>query len=238
MSTALARKFRVDVTTDLTLAGGWIELAAINDFSHNATPNLEDASAYDTDGYASFEKTFEEWVARATFSRRMTGGVYDAGQELVRARSIGQWGDNARVGVRFYDRFGGPEAYKGVALVGWERAQTGVKNLDAATVTFTGTDVALQPISNPGVAAAVPLIVALDPTSGPAAGGTLVKITGSGFTGVSAVTFDAVAADGFDVASDQLLYAITPAGIAGPADMVITNGVGPSTTGTGKFTYV
>lgn len=229
MSTALARKFRVDVTTDLTLAGGWLEVAAINDFSHNATPNLEDASSYDTEGYASFEKTFEEWVARATFSRRITGGVYDAGQELIRGRSVGQWGDNARVGVRFYDRFGGPEAYKGVALVGWERAQTGVKNLDAATVTFTGTDVPLQPIANPGVAAAAPVVLSVTPSGASAA--QLVTIKGTGFTGVVATTgvkFGGVNAADWELVSDQVLVASLPAGSAGSAPVIVTNAVGAS----------
>ena len=41
---------------------------------------------------------------------------------------------------------------------------------------------------------AVPTITSLSPTSGPAAGGTSVIITGTGFTGATAVTFGATPA--------------------------------------------
>lgn len=230
MSTALARKFRVDVTSDLTLAGGWVQLNGINDWSDNVTPNLEDASAYDTNGSASFEKTFEEWTGRAQILRRLSAGVYDAGQELVRLRARGQWGDNARVGVRWYDKDGGPEAYKGVALVGWERAQTGVRNLDGANITFTGTDVPLATIANPGVAAAAPVIMAASP-SAVAAGGQ-VRIDGVGFIGTVATTgvkFGGVNATSWQVISDQVIVAIMPAGTAGSAPIIVTNAAGAST---------
>lgn len=227
MSTDLARKFRVDVTTDLTLAGGWVELGGINDFGSNVTPNLEDASAYDTDGFASFEKTFEEWAAKASFNRRVTGGVHDAGQELVRGRTVGQWGDNCRVGVRWFDREGGPEAYQGVAIVTWERQNTGVKNLDSATVTFTGTDVALSPIANPGVAEAAPVVLSASPSG--AAQGELVSIGGAGFADASAVKFGATNATDFVASGDQLIVASMPAGSAGSAAITVTNSVGTST---------
>lgn len=229
MSTDLARKFRVDVTTDLALAGGWVQLNGMNDFSHNVTPNLEDASAYDTNGSGSVEKTFEEWAAEATVFRRSTAGVLDAGQELVRLRSFGQFGDLCRVGVRFYDKNGGPEAYQGVAIVTWKRAQSGVKNLDAATITFTGTDIPIAPITNPGTAAAAPVVLSATP-SGVAAGG-LVKITGAGFTGTvvtTGVKFGGVNATSWNVVSDQVIVAVMPAGAAGSAPVVVTNTVGAS----------
>lgn len=226
MSYDLARKFQVEVTTDLTLAGGWLVLGAIDDFSSNVTPNLEDASSYDTDGYASYEKTFEEWVARTTFKRRATGGVHDAGQELVRGRTVGQWGDACRIGVRWFDRFGGPEAYQGVAIVTWERGQTGVKNLDTATVTFTGTDVPLVSIANPGVAATKPVLLSATPSG--AAQGELVQISGSGFQDASAVKFGATNAADFSIVSAQLIVASMPAWTAGSAAVTVTNGVGVS----------
>lgn len=230
MTTALARKFRVDVTSDLTLSGGWLELAAMQDFNYDVPPNLEDASAYDTAGFASFEKTFEEWTADVTAMRRLTGGVYDVGQELVRARSVGQFGDNCRVGMRWYDRNGGPEAYKGVAIVGYKRGQTGVKNLDSASIKFTGTDVPLQPITNPGTAATAPLIVSALPSA--ASVGNQVVITGASFIGTTGVTVGGVSvgAGKFSIVSDGVLVITMPAGSAGSAPIIVTNGVGPSSS--------
>ena len=230
MSTALARKFRVDVTTDLTLAGGWLQLNGVNDFKSSVKPNLVEASAYDTNGSASSEKTFEEWSAAVTVFRRLAAGVYDAAQELVRGRTVGQFGDNCRVGVRWYDKDGGPEAYKGVAIVEWERSQTGVKDLDAVTISFTGTDVPLAPIANPGVAPTVPLVLSALPAS--VAVGGVVTITGSGFTGTIATTgvkFNSVNATTWSVVSDQVIVAVMPAGAAGVGNIVVTNAVGAST---------
>ena len=230
MSTALARKFRVDVTTDLTLAGGWLQLNGVNDFKSSVKPNLVDASAYDTNGSASSEKTFEEWSASVTVFRRLAAGVYDAAQELVRGRTVGQFGDSCRVGVRWYDKDGGPEAYRGVAIVEWERSQTGVKDLDAVTISFTGTDVPLEPITNPGVAPTVPLIIAAAPTA--VAVGGQVRIDGAAFTGTIATTgvkFGATNATSWQVISDSVIVAVMPAGTAGAANIVVTNAVGAST---------
>jgi len=230
MSTALARKFRCDVTSDLTLAAGWLQLNGISDFKPSVKPTLVDASAYDTAGSASFEKTFEEWTASTTVMRRTAAGVYDAGQELVRAATVGQFGDSARVGFRWYDKNGGTEAYKGVALPEWERSQSGVKDLDVVAISFTGTDVPLALITNPGVAPTVPIILSALPTA--IAVGGVVTITGSAFTGTVATTgvkFGAVNATSWSVVSDQVIVAVMPAGSAGAANITVTNAVGVST---------
>lgn len=229
MSTALARKFRIDVTTDLTLAGGWEELMGIQDFTPTDTPHLEDASAYDTNGSASMEKTFEEWTATATVMRRVNSGVYDAGQELVRSRTVGKFGDECRVGIRWYDKDGGPEAYQGVAIVTWARSQSGVRNLDAATITFTGTDIPLEAITNPGTAPTAPVVTSATP-SNVAAGGQ-VTISGSGFTDTLAtggVKFGGISSSTYTVVSDQTIVAVMPAGSAGSAVVTVTNAEGAS----------
>ena len=235
MSTALARKFRCDVTSDLTLAGGWLQLNGISDFKPSVKPTLVDASAYDTNGAASFEKTFEEWTASTTVLRRTAAGVYDAGQELVRAATVGQFGDGARVGFRWYDKSGGTEAYQGLALVEWERSQSGVKDLDVVAISFTGTDVPLALITNPGVAPTVPVILSALPSAQTV--GKTVYITGASFTGTiatSGVKFGAVNASDWTVVSDSVIVAVMPTGSAGAANITVTNAVGVSTA----FTYV
>lgn len=229
MSIALARKFRLDATSDLTLASGWTQVKAITDLNPEITPSNEDASTYETNGINSVEPTMQDAVVTATFLRQTTAGVYDAGQELVRA-CVGQFGDAARVGIRWYDKNGGPEAYSMVAIPTWKRSQTAVKNLEAATVTFTVTDGTLNlNISNPGTAAAAPVVLSATP-SGVAAGG-IVEITGTGFTGTVASTgvkFGSTAATSWIVVSDSVIVAVMPAGTAGAANVTVTNGVGTS----------
>lgn len=233
MSTALARKFRVDCTADLTLAGGWLQLNGIYTLKPSVDPKMIDTSAYDTNGWDSNEVISNGFSVNAGFWRRTVAGVYDPGQELLRAR-VGQFGDAARVGVRWYDKNGGPEAYQGVTLVKWERAQDGVADADAASVSLTGDGV-LFTITNPGVAAAAPVILSAAPTAVAAAG--QVRIDGSGFTGTiatSGVKFGAANATSWQVISDNVIVAVMPAGTAGAANVVVTNAVGASTA----FTYV
>ncbi|HEY2642313.1 MAG TPA: IPT/TIG domain-containing protein [Galbitalea sp.] len=230
MSTTLARKFKVDVTADLTLATGWLALNGINDFDPEIAPNLEDTTAYDTTGWGTSEPTLQEWTATATFFRRLVAGVYDPGQELVR-NTVGQFGNAARVGIRWYDRNGGPEAYSGVAIPAWKRANTGVKNVEQATATFTGTDIPLNlGISNPYTTASVPVITGITP-AGVAVGGS-VAIQGQYFTGLVATTgvkFNAVNATSFAVINDGLAIAVLPAGSAGATPVILTNATGAST---------
>ena len=85
-------------------------------------------------------------------------------------------------------------------------------------------------------APAPPAITSLSPTSGPAAGGTSVVITGTGFTGATAVTFGGTAA-GYVVDSDTQITATSPAG-AGTVDVRVTTPNGTSAnTAVDDYTY-
>lgn len=77
--------------------------------------------------------------------------------------------------------------------------------------------------------AGVPALTAVSGNPNPAAEGQLVTITGSRFTGTTAVTFDGIPADDFTVLDSSTIVAVIPAGAAGPADVVVTNAVGAST---------
>jgi len=227
MSTALARKFRCDVSTDLTLAGGWLQLNGIFSFKPDVTPKTIDTSAYDTDGWDANEVVGNGWAVTADFWRRTAAGVYDSGQELVRAR-VGQSGDGSRLGVRWYDKNGGPEASQGVALAAWARSKDGVADGDSASIVLTG-DGALAVIANPGVAAVVPVILSALPSA--VAVGGQVTITGAAFTGTiatSGVKFGATNATSWVVISDSVIVAVMPSGVAGAANIVVTNAVGAS----------
>ena len=74
---------------------------------------------------------------------------------------------------------------------------------------------------------AAPGITELSPGHGPAAGGTAVTITGSGFTGASAVRFGATAATSFSVGSDTIITAVAPAG-TGTVTVTVTTPQGTS----------
>ena len=87
---------------------------------------------------------------------------------------------------------------------------------------------------------ATPIVTSISPTSGSAAGGPNVTITGTGLTGATAVSFGTTAAAGFTVVNDTTVTATSPAGTTGPAvDITVTTLDSTSATGTGDhYTYV
>lgn len=229
MSTTLARKFRVDVTSDLTLASGWLQLNGVDDWNPNVNPTTEDTSAYDSSGWTTNEVTMQAWSAVASVFRRLNAGVYDPGQELCRA-TVGQFGGAARCGVRWYDKNGGPEAYSGIALVAWARNNTAVTNVEKATITFTNTDVPLNlGITNPFNVASAPVLTGASPSG--AGAGAALAIYGQYFTGTvptTGVKVGGVNATSWTVQNDGLITAVVPAGSAGSAPIVVTNATGAS----------
>ncbi|WP_344188142.1 IPT/TIG domain-containing protein [Acrocarpospora corrugata] len=84
-----------------------------------------------------------------------------------------------------------------------------------------------------------PTITAVNPATGPAAGGTSVTITGTNLTGADAVAFGGTAAASFTVDSDTQITATSPATTAaGAVDVKITTPSGTSpTSGASTFTY-
>lgn len=83
---------------------------------------------------------------------------------------------------------------------------------------------------------AAPTVTSLNTTAGPLAGGTSVVVTGTNFTGASAVTFGGTAATAFTVNTATQITATAPAGTAGAKNLVVTT-PGGNGTGTGIYTY-
>ncbi len=79
----------------------------------------------------------------------------------------------------------------------------------------------------PSTSSGVPTVTGVAPDEGPAAGGTAVTITGTGFTGTVAVDFADTAATSVVVVSDTQITCVTPVG-AGTVDVTVTNAKGTS----------
>jgi len=79
-------------------------------------------------------------------------------------------------------------------------------------------------------------ITAVSPTSGSAAGGTAVTITGHGFLANTTVRFGSAPAASLQLVNATTVTAVTPPHAAGVVDVVV--GIGGSNTSlTGAFTF-
>jgi RHS repeat-associated protein len=74
----------------------------------------------------------------------------------------------------------------------------------------------------------VPAVTGISATAGPVKGGTTITITGTGFTGATAVSFGTVPAASYTVVSDTQILATSPAQSAGTVDVTVTTPGGPS----------
>jgi IPT/TIG domain len=111
--------------------------------------------------------------------------------------------------------------------------------VDVTVMTNTG----MSPINRPAdqfTYSTAPVVLGISPTSGPLIGGTLVTITGSGFTGATVVDFGTVAGTGLMVNSDSSITVDSPPSTSpGPVDVTVTTPGGTSAkTPADVFTYV
>ena len=83
-----------------------------------------------------------------------------------------------------------------------------------------------------------PSVTGVSPNSGSTAGGTVVTVTGAGFTGVTGVAFGTTSAPTYTVDSDTQITVTSPARAAGTVDIRVTTSAGTSTATTAdRFTY-
>lgn len=129
---------------------------------------------------------------------------------------------------------------------------TNVTWINATTITATTPSgsigardvVVTNPTSETGTGAGLftyatpPTVTAIAPATGPTAGGTPVTITGTGFVNGATVTIGGASATTVAFVSSATLTAVTPAGAAGAAHVVVTNPNTVSGTGLGLFTFV
>ena len=110
--------------------------------------------------------------------------------------------------------------------------------VDVTVITPGGTS-ATSPSDHFRYIAPVPTVSSVAPSAGPAAGGTSVTITGTGFTAATAVAFGFTAATTFAVVSDTQITATSPAHAAATVNVTVTTAGGTSATSPADdFTFV
>ena len=116
----------------------------------------------------------------------------------------------------------------GTTVNGRALARNGAVTLDDDTIS----------VSACATVVAAPTVTGLSPTSGAVAGGTSVTLTGTGFTGATAVDFGTTAATNLTVVSGTTITADAPAG-TGTVDVTVTTPAGTSATSPAdQFSYV
>jgi hypothetical protein len=230
-TTALARKYKLQI--DTSGVPTWTTVMGIVEFKPGLSPNLEDDGSYDDEGWGSQTKTGLDWTVEAKVKRAHDPDdvtVYDVGQEAIRTASE-LFGADGVVHVRWYDRFGGPEAYEGYAEVTWAPDGGKRTDLEFVQVTLTGKgerSVIANPEADP---TPVSTVTALSDQTGAAAGGEMVILTGEHFVGVTSVKFGATSATMYSVESPTRIVAVSPAHAAGTVNVTVVTPAGTSATG-------
>ncbi|MBO9534844.1 MAG: IPT/TIG domain-containing protein, partial [Solirubrobacteraceae bacterium] len=115
-------------------------------------------------------------------------------------------------------------------------AGTGTQNVSVTTPLGTSANTAADDYTY----VPAPTVTSLSPSTGPTAGGTSVTITGTNFTGASAVTFGGTNATSYTVVNSTTITATAPARAAGVADVRVstTTGGQSANTSADDYTYV
>ncbi len=111
-----------------------------------------------------------------------------------------------------------------------ESAAVGVVDVQVST-QYGGTSPVVPEDQYTYTLPPAPVVSGVSPSSGTAAGGTSVTISGSALTGATAVSFDGLAAPSFVVNSDTSITVTAPAGLVpGTVDVTVTTPSGTSST--------
>jgi hypothetical protein len=235
-------KWYLDINTGASYAAPtWTAVNGVSNFVPKHEPTLQDDSDYSSGGYGSQAKTGLSWSGEITVGRKVTlasATVYDPGQEALRAAA--DLLTAARiVDVRWYEVTpGGPivEAYRGYAEVSYAQGGGAYNDLETATITLSGRG-ARETITHPDYAHVAPVLYAVSPATGAAAGGILLHITGRNFflagvpdvdaaTDVTLGTHNCL----YHVEDNNNIWAIMPAESQGNSNITVTNSIGASNT--------
>ncbi|HKS99366.1 MAG TPA: IPT/TIG domain-containing protein [Rugosimonospora sp.] len=191
-------------------------------------------------------------------------GVYATGFASATGYPTGEVAMSTRCGGSGRGGGGGSTRYTAWATVTWDLTTTVVSFARAATTptvnptlavddshgnelfnqptggVVNGTQVTSQAylVLAPGFVP-VPRLTGISTTRGPTSGGTSITITGTGFTGVTAVRFGSSAAQSVTVNTGTSITAVTPRAPPGTVDVTVTNAGGTSATSAADpFTFI
>jgi hypothetical protein len=137
--------------------------------------------------------------------------------------------------------FGGTNAtfnFQSDTLIAATSPPHAVGMVDVLVTTPSGTSLP-NPADQFQYMAPRPVVLSVNPNSGPAAGGTNVTVGGTSFTGATGVAFGLIAAPQFTVDSDTQIRTTSPAHQPGTVDILVTTPSGTSTpTAADRFTYL
>lgn len=244
----------INMTSPLNVAApDWrvIQYVEDNDFNPDDAVMVE-SGVFGDAGWGNQDALGATWHATLTLNHMSVPDssppVYDPTHVFLES-FVGTFGAARRVQLRFYDFDENDltgvitprgQAYMGFATLSWPGfGPGGTNDKRLVAVPFQGKG-PLYKIAHPyALAAAVPFIGTFQGNPLAAAGGTDFRITGAGFSGATAVTIGGTAATSFKVWSDGEITGKAAAHAAGTGlPVVVTNGVGPSTTGATRATYV
>ena len=120
----------------------------------------------------------------------------------------------------------------GRAVVCWGANSDGEFGDGTTTSRSTPT-----PASGQGQWVVQPTLTQITPAFGPAAGGTVVTLTGTGFAAGTTVAFGGIAATSVSVTSATQMVATAPAHASGTVSVVVTNADGGQVAVAGGFLY-
>jgi IPT/TIG domain len=115
---------------------------------------------------------------------------------------------------------------------------SGIADVTVITSQGTSPTSAADEFTYTATTLPAPTVTGVSPDDGPAAGGTLVTITGTGFTGATEVDFGTTPAANVIVSSANTITATSPAGTGTVNITVVTPGGTSATRAADQFTYI
>lgn len=230
--TQLARSHRIDIDLGVSPAVNYQQLVGIDEAKLVEELRVEDDEGYNDAGAMRETNTGYSWriELKLAFSTNLAQSAVDTVHAFLRTQfkkhRAGRV-EAAEFGIQFYNRDGldsGHDHEGRVYVKQW--SMPGGKGRDTIDVVLQGQG-PLADIANPA-GSAVPAVTGLSPTGGGTAGGNLVQIFGTKFTGASAVKFGATNATNYTVVNDTLIVATAPAATAGAKDVTVTTPGGTS----------
>lgn len=139
LSSTLARDWAVQVNTGDTDTPNWVFVRGLSQFAPQSTPNMQDDSDIDSEGYTSQIATTLEMTFQGEGFRKgtKTGDTFaqDEGQAFLRAAGRKMGTENI-VHARCWRTDGVQEGYDSRFSVQWEDAAGGNADLDSFSFTL------------------------------------------------------------------------------------------------------